>query len=143
MRLPRVERRIEITFEIRHGDDGILGRGPAAPHGVAVAPVGEGDVAGRRRHGLVHGAQQDAVGVEGHGAGRPVEAIFVEAIVGREGQLFDVKGARVGGVEAVLERLGRLEDEVDGGGGVVVLRREEFHVDFLGVVEVLRSHGGR
>lgn len=138
--LPRVEGGVEVGFEILYRNDGILFRWPAAPPGVPVAPMRECDVAGRIRDVFVHPPQQDAVGIEGDRVGRPIEAILVEAFIGRERELLHVKSLGVGRIKAVLERLGRLEDEVDGMRGFVVLGGEKLHVDFLGIIVVLRSH---
>lgn len=82
--MPGVERRVEVCFEILQGQHGILFRGPAAPPRVSIAPMGEGDMTGRRRDVGVHGSQENAVGVEGDGVGRPVEAIFMDGLVGQE-----------------------------------------------------------
>ena len=48
-----------------------------------------------------------------------------------------LKGGGISSVEACLFGFRRLEDEVDGLGGVVELGGEELQVDFLRVVEIL------
>lgn len=84
VRMPGVERRVEIGFEILQGQHGIPFRGPAAPQWVSITPVGEGDVAGRCRDIGIHGSQENAVSIEGDGVGCPVEAIFMDAVVGHK-----------------------------------------------------------
>lgn len=102
----------------------------------------EGDVTGRRRDVGIHGSQENAVGIEGDGVGGPVEAIFMDGVVGRERQLLHIEAACFGGIEAILQRFRRLEDQIDWVRGLVELRGEKFHVDFLGIIKVLWSHSG-
>lgn len=104
--------------------------------------MGEGDVAGRGRDVGIHGSQEDAIGIEGDGVGCPVEAIFMDAVVGRERQLLHIKAAGFGGIKAVLQRFRRLEDQIDRVGAFVELGGEKFHIDFLGIIKVLWLHSG-
>lgn len=130
-------RRVEVRFEVFHRRDGVLlGRAPT-PQRIAVAPMRERNVPGRGRDGAFHRLDELAIGVEGDRVWRPVEAVFVEAIIGREGKLLQVKRAGRGGIEAVTCGFGGLKHEIDRVGGIVVLRREEFHVNLLSVVAIL------
>lgn len=95
------------------------------------------DVACRRGDGGFHRLDELAVGIEGDRVWAPVEAVFMEAIVGGEGELLQVKGAGPGGIEAGTCGFGGLKDEIDRAGGLVILTREEFHINFLCVVTVL------
>lgn len=78
-------RGVEVALEVRHGGDGVVVGRTAAPLRITVAPVRDGDVAGRGRDGLGHGLQPNAVDVELDRVREPVEAIFVKALIGGEG----------------------------------------------------------
>lgn len=68
----------------------------------------------------------------------PVKAVLVELFVWAEWKLLDYEAVCSLGSEAVGDGLGALENQVYGALGFIELMREEFHVDFLRVVVVLR-----
>ena len=128
---------VEVAFQVFNRQDRIPGRWPRTPFGIPVAPVRKGNVAWRCGNGTGHGIHEDTVGVKVDCSRGPIKTIFVEALGGSKVQLVDLEGAGIGSVEACLFGFGRLEDEVDGLGGVIEFGGEELHVDFLCVVEIL------
>lgn len=68
----------------------------------------------------------------------PVKAVLVELFVWAEWELLDYKAVCSLSSETVGDGLGALENQVYGALGFVELMREEFHVNFLRVVVVLR-----
>ena len=134
--LGRVEVRLNI-FDL-HG--AVLLGGAAGPGRLAVAPVGQQQLAAVCGDSCAaHLGQVLAVGVEVHDAGEEVETILVEAVRGIEGEVSNRPGASLDSVKSGGDTGLRVQHDVDGVAvvfGVEVLR-EELHVDFLGIAEVL------
>lgn len=91
------------------------------------------------RNGLSHRLQQLAVRVKHDCIWRPIKAILMELLVWLVGKLMYLVVAGARGIEALLLCLRGLENQVDWRRGVILLSTKEFHVDFLGVVEVLQT----
>lgn len=87
--------------------------------------------------GRFYACQEPAVGIKRDRLSRPVETVFVKALLRRERELLHHEATGLGGVEAGEHGFGGLKNKVDWMGGVAILMREEFQVDFLGVVPVL------
>ena len=106
----------------------VFSRWALAPSRVAVAPVVEFEIAGVGGHAGGGFPEELPVDVESYFFGRPVEAVFMVAIVGAE--------VDDGGVYLAFDGV---DYEPDGRFvGFFLFAGEELDVDFLGVIVVLR-----
>lgn len=133
-------RAVEVHLDVHDCQDGVLAWWAAGPSLIAVAPVVHDDVARVIVADVLRAedGEELTVCVECHGAGCPIEAVFVES----GGQVVGEVGCSVVrcayGIVTLGFGLGGLEDEIHGAIVCGELTREKFHVDFLAVVVVLR-----
>lgn len=78
------------------------------------------------RNSLLNDCEERTISIERNGILGPVEAIFMEAEMGREREFLHDEATSGSSVEASFHGLGGLEHKINWIGGIAVLMREKF-----------------